>query len=201
MRLTKTLALILCLLAGAASTPAAGRINNNQANSPVPRWELLEEPTAKKGEVMRMATTLALILCFLAGASTASASDSGSERARKLPELRDVRKIHVGDMGTADEADRFRLLLEEQLTKKGFTVVPRAEEADAVLSGALSVRVMDDSTQARVFVKLDTAAGRRLWARDFGHRVIVNPFTRREPTKRRAVEVAESLRRDWERSK
>ena len=150
---------------------------------------------------MRLSKTLALILCLLAGASAALASDTGNERARKLPELRDVRKIYVGDMGTADEADRFRFLLEEQLAKKGFQIVARPEEADAVLSGALSVRVMDDSTQARAFVKLETASGQRLWARDFGHKMIFNPFTRREPTKRRAVEVAEGLRRDWEKSK
>ena len=150
---------------------------------------------------MRLTKTLALILCLLAGASIAAAADSGGERARKLPELRDVRKIYVGDMGTADEADRFRFLLEEQLSKKGFQIVARPEEADAILTGALSVRVMDDSTQARAFVKLETASGQRLWARDFGHKMIFNPFTRREPTKRRAVEVAEGLRRDWEKSK
>jgi hypothetical protein len=150
---------------------------------------------------MRLTKTLALILCLLAGATAALAADSGNERARKLPELRDVRKIYVGDMGTADEAERFRFLLEEELRKKGFAVAARAEEADAVLTGALSVRVMDDSTQARAFVKLESPAGHRLWARDFGHKLVYNPFSRKEPTKRRAAEVAEGLRRDWERSK
>ena len=152
---------------------------------------------------MRLTKALALILCLLAGATAAAAaaSDNGNERARKLPELRDVRRIYVGDMGTADEAERFRFLLEEELRKKGFTIAARAEEADAVLTGALSVRVLDDSTQARAFVKLETSAGQRLWARDFGHKLIFNPFTRREPTKRRAAEVAEGLRRDWEKSK
>ncbi|HEY9284374.1 MAG TPA: hypothetical protein VIP46_13040 [Pyrinomonadaceae bacterium] len=152
---------------------------------------------------MRLTATFALTLCFLAGAaSAATASGSGNERARKLPDLRDVRRIHVGDMGTADEADRFRFLLEEQLRKRGFTVVGSAAEADAVLSGALSVRVMDEKSEARAFVKLEDAAGRRLWARDFGHKqFLVNPFSRQEPTKRRAEEVAKELRRDWERSK
>ena len=149
---------------------------------------------------MRLTATLALIFCFLAGAAT-SALASGNERARKLPDLRDVRRIHVGDMGAADEADRFRFLLEEQLRKRGFTVVGSPAEADAVLSGALSVRVFDDKSEARAFVKLEDSAGRRLWARDFGHRILVNPFSRQEPTKRRAEEVAKELRRDWERSK
>ncbi|HLL76308.1 MAG TPA: hypothetical protein VK421_13735 [Pyrinomonadaceae bacterium] len=149
---------------------------------------------------MRLTATLALIFCFLAGAAT-SAAASGNERARKLPDLRDVRKIHVGDMGTADEADRFRFLLEEQLRKRGFTVVGSPAEADAVLTGALSVRVFDEKSEARAFVKLEDAAGRRLWARDFGHKILVNPFSRQEPTKRRAEEVAKELRRDWEQSK
>ena len=149
---------------------------------------------------MRLTATLALIFCFLAGAATAAAA-SGNERARKLPDLRDVRKIYVGDMGTADEADRFRFLLEEQLKKRGFTVVGSPAEADAVLTGALSVRVFDEKSEARAFVKLEDAAGRRLWARDFGHKILVNPFSRQEPTKRRAEEVAKELRRDWERSK
>ena len=147
---------------------------------------------------MRLTATLALTLCFLAGATAAAASGNGDERARRLPDLRDVRKIYVGDMGTADEADRFRYLLEEQLKKRGFTVVGSAAEADAVLSGALSVRVMDQKSEARAFVKLEDAAGRRLWARDFGHKkFLVNPFSRQEPTKRRAEEVAKELRRDW----
>ena len=150
---------------------------------------------------MRLTKTVALILCLLAGAPAASA-ESGNERARKLPDLRDVRKIYVGDMGTADEADRFRFLLEEQLKRRGFTVVGAASEADAVLTGALSVRVFDEKSEARAFVKLEDAAGRRLWARDFGHKkFLVNPFSRQEPTKRRAEEVAKELRRDWERSK
>ena len=149
---------------------------------------------------MRLTATLALTLCFLAGATAAVAS--GNERARRLPDLRDVRKIYVGDMGTADEADRFRFLLEEQLRKRGFTVVGSPSEADAVLSGALSVRVFDQKSEARAFVKLEDAAGRRLWARDFGHKkFLVNPLSRQEPTKRRAEEVAKELRRDWEHSK
>jgi hypothetical protein len=151
---------------------------------------------------MRLKATLALTFCFLAGAANAAVA-SGNERARRLPtDLREVRKIYVGDMGTADEADRFRYLLEEQLKKRGFTVVGTAGEADAVLSGALSVRVMDQKSEARAFVKLEDAAGRRLWARDFGHKkFLVNPFSRQEPTKRRAEEVAKELWRDWEQSK
>ena len=109
-----------------------------------------------------------------------------------------VDKVYVGDMGADDEADRFRFLLEEQLTKKGFAVVRAEAEADAVLTGVLSVRVYDKKTEARVFVRLTSRDGAQLWARDFGHkRLRVNPFSLQEPTRRRAEEVAEAMRREF----
>jgi hypothetical protein len=146
--------------------------------------------------------TLLLVSLFCLSVVAAHAKD-GSERPRRQPsQLRDVHKIYVGDMGKADEAERFRYLVGEELQKKGFTIVESADEADAVLSGALSVRVGDENTQARAFVKLESKAGQRLWARDFGHRaIILNPFDRKEPTKRRAAEIATELRKEWDRSK
>ncbi|HVG29572.1 MAG TPA: hypothetical protein VM864_07720 [Pyrinomonadaceae bacterium] len=140
---------------------------------------------------------LASLLCLTAHASLAS---DGAGRPRRQPALRDVRKIYVGDMGRADEAERFRFLLGEELTKQGFVVVERAEDADAVLSGALSVRVGDDSTEARAFVKLESPIGQRLWAKDFGNRLIFNPLKRKEPTKRRASEIAKELRSDRDKA-
>jgi hypothetical protein len=153
---------------------------------------------------MRLTATLALSLCLLAGAAVPARASGGDGRARRPPgQLRDVRKIFIGDISGADvETDRFRYLLEEQLKRRGFEVVETASEADAVLSGALSVRVLDEKSEARAFVQLGDASGRRLWARDFGHKkILVNPFSRQEPTKRRAEEIAKELRRDLEQSK
>ncbi len=115
------------------------------------------------------------------------------------PTLCSVRKIHVGSTGDTDEAKRFRLLLEEQLSGKGFTVVERPEDADGVLTGVLSVRVHDKKTQARVYVKLSTSQGVRIWGKDFGSR-ITSPFNRTEPVKLRAQDVANALREECERS-
>jgi hypothetical protein len=143
----------------------------------------------------------AVALCLAAFAPQASARDerqrqtgaaAGAQKARA-----DVQRIYVGDMGTADEADRFRFLLEEQLTKKGFTVVASESEADGVLTGALSVRVHDKKAEARVFVRLSAPGGARLWAKDFGHKRLVNPLSFKEPTRRRAEEVAEAMRREF----
>lgn len=114
-------------------------------------------------------------------------------------ELRLVQKIYVGSMGETDEAERFRLLLEEALAGKGFTVVDGSDKADAILTGVLSVRVHDKKTQARVYVKLSTRVGARLWGKDFGSR-LTSPFNRTEPVKLRAQDVANGLRDEWERS-
>jgi len=139
--------------------------------------------------------TTAATLCLLLTAAAAA----GQSRPRKMGTLPSVQKIYIGDMGNADEADRFRLLLEEQLLKRGFDVVLRPEDADAVLSGALSVRTYDRKSEARVAVRLTSPEGQVVWAKDFGHKRIVNPLSFQEPTKRRAEEVAEALRRDFRR--
>ena len=138
----------------------------------------------------------AAALCLLLAAAAA-----GQSRPRKMETLPSVQKIYIGDMGNADEADRFRLLLEEQLLKRNFDVVLRPEDADAVLTGVLSVRVYDRKSEARVTVRLASRDGQLLWAKDFGHkRILVNPLSFQEPTKRRAEEVAEALRRDFRKT-
>src|SRR4051794_34357780 len=77
-----------------------------------------------------------------------------------------VKKIHVGSMGQSDEAERFRMLLEEELSKAGFVAVPNAEEADGILTGVLAVRVYSDESLARVTVALKSADGHRIWGKD-----------------------------------
>jgi hypothetical protein len=121
--------------------------------------------------------------------------------AQDLSELRlhEVHNIYVGNMGDDDEAGRFRLLVEEQVARKGFAVVDSAEKADAILTGALSVRVHRNSSTARVYVTLHTPKGQRLWGRDFGSKM-TNIFSLSEPVKLRAQDVANGLKQDWEKS-
>lgn len=148
---------------------------------------------------MRLLLALALLLSLSPNLHLASIS-ARAERGIDRERLGLVQKIYVGDMGSADEADRFRLLLEEQLTKRGFTIVSGPERADAILTGALSVRVFDDKSEARAFVRLTTQGGERIWARDFGSRLFTNPFRRSEPVKRRAEDVANRLHEDWKKA-
>ncbi|HWS54686.1 MAG TPA: hypothetical protein VN228_11185 [Pyrinomonadaceae bacterium] len=143
---------------------------------------------------------VAALTCAGAQGQQRPRSAADGETPGRVASLGQVRKIYVGDMGDDEEAERFRLLIEEALEREGFAVVGTAEDSDAVLTGALSVRDYDDKSEARAFVRLLTPAGARLWGRDFGHRRAVNPFSRKEPTKRRAEEIAEALHRDWART-
>lgn len=148
---------------------------------------------------MRASRTLILIVVSMIIAQSSLQSSVAGIESQSQSQVQVAQKIYVGNMGENDEAERFRLLLEEQLSAKGFTVVDRSEEADAILTGVLSVRVHDKKTQARVYVKLSTPEGARLWGKDFGSR-ITSPFNRTEPVKLRAQDVANGLRDEWEPS-
>lgn len=114
------------------------------------------------------------------------------------PALAGVEKIYVGSMGQADEAERFRLLLEQELNRVGFRVVGRAEDADAILSGVLTVRVYADTSRARATVVLKSPDGEVLWSGDFEPR-----FSFRAPSdtvKFRAQNIAKKLQKDRHRA-
>ena len=107
--------------------------------------------------------------------------------------LASVSKIYIGPMGQNDEAERFRILLDTELTKAGFTPVDAPEKADGVLTGALAVRVYADESIARVTVVLKTPDGKHLWDGDFqphGH------WGRIDTVKLRAQDVAKALRKE-----
>jgi hypothetical protein len=110
-----------------------------------------------------------------------------------------VQKIYVGEMGNSDEAARFRLLLEEELTKKGFLVATQREGADAMLTGVLSLRVYADTSVARATVRLKSSSDDLLWSGDFQPRSAL--FKRvRDTVRFRAQNIAEKLRNDWKKS-
>jgi hypothetical protein len=78
-------------------------------------------------------------------------------------------------------------------------VVDAPEKADAILAGALSVRVHRSSSTARAYVTLHSPKGQRIWGRDFGSK-ISNLFSLSEPVKLRAQDVANGLKQDWDKS-
>lgn len=110
-----------------------------------------------------------------------------------------VKLIFVGDMGKSDEADRFKLLLDEELQKRGFTTVTDATKADAILAGILSLRVYSDTSLARATVQLKSPEGKIIWSGDFEPK---SAFFKRidDTVKFRAQNVVDKLRKDWNKS-
>jgi hypothetical protein len=139
---------------------------------------------------MSFATTLCavIVLCMATATSFAQPSNLGS-----------VKKIYVGSMGQSDEAERFQLLLSDELGKVGFSTIDDAKDADAVLTGALSVRVYADESRARVTVVLKTTDGARLWGKDFEPRFKLGGTD--DSVKLRAQDVAKALRKEVDKAK
>ena len=141
-------------------------------------------------------------LWLLPAGLNASASPQANPTA-----LHHVQKIYLEEVGTTDEAARFRLLLEEKLSERGFNVVDNPDKADAILSGALSVSpagIHGGASDVGVTVQLKSGAGQRLWGGNFAGRVfILNPVSSlrfKDIVEYRAKELAKKLRADWEKS-
>ena len=141
---------------------------------------------------MKLALWIILIVTLATNSPYVSVY-AGTNQRVKEGNLSRIQRLYVGSMGRSDEAIRFRLLLQDQLTDKGFSVVDTVEKADAILKGALTVRVHDGS-EARVYVALETPDGDRLWARDFGNGIFKNLFSLKEPVELRARDGASALR-------
>jgi hypothetical protein len=113
----------------------------------------------------------------------------------QVTSLKQVKIVKIGSMGQSDEAERFRLLLDDELNKAGFITTEKDKDADAILTGALSVRTNADArARVRVTVVLKTADARRLGGKDFEPRY--NLALGRDPVKIRAEDVAKTLRKD-----
>lgn len=151
------------------------------------------------GKLSRIA--LLTVICVLPAFSRAAPSQT-----TKLA-LHDIQTIYVDDMGSSDEAVRFRLLLEDAIAKQSFKVADSADHADAVLSGIVSI--VDSGyygvpNDIGVTVKLTTADGHRVWTGNSGGQIVrYNPIPSikpEEPILHRARELAKKLRTDWQKS-
>ena len=103
----------------------------------------------------------------------------------------------------SDEAERFRLLLADELGKAHFATTEDAKTADAVLTGALSVRVYAEESRARVTVVMKTPDGLRLWEKDFQPHPNFQPhlkFGGADTVKLRAQDVAKTLRKEVDKA-
>ena len=112
--------------------------------------------------------------------------------------LASIKRIAIGSMGQNDEAERFRLLLDAELGKAGFATTNDEKAADAVLTGALSVRVYPDGAVARVTVVLKTPEGSQVWSQDFQPRFKIGGTS--DSVKLRAQDVAKALKKEAEKA-
>jgi hypothetical protein len=122
---------------------------------------------------------------------------AGMPQQNHVTKLYEVQRIYVGEMGSSDETERFRLLLEDELRKKGFTIGASIENADAVLTGILSLRPEESRFLARATVRLKTATN-TLWSGDFEPKLHLRGP--RDSVKLRAQDIADKLRDDWKKS-
>lgn len=109
--------------------------------------------------------------------------------------LASLKKIYVGSMGQSDESQRFRILLEGELTKEGFISVDTAEKADGILTGTMSVMLSQGTSIARATVVLKTPEGNRLWDGDFQPHLHLGRL-HGDTVKARAEDVSKALRKD-----
>ena len=145
---------------------------------------------------------LLFILCLLPSSVLANPDQQTNQASLHL-----VQKVYLEELGTSPEAARFRLLLEEKLTQKGFTVIDKPEKADAILSGALSVTpagIYGGATDIGVTVQLKTPAGERVWSGNFAGQTykigLIASLKYTDAVEYRANDLAKRLRADWEKS-
>lgn len=142
-----------------------------------------------------------IILAMVEAPGTIKPSTNSPEKpvARTgVQNLYEVRKIYIDDMGKSDDSDRFRLLLREKLSNKGFTIVDNSDDADAILKGTLATQLSQGTTKARASVYLKSQSGATLWNDDFGERFVFGPH--RDSIKLRAEDVANGLHGAWKKS-
>ena len=116
------------------------------------------------------------------------------------PALHKVEKIFVGDMGQGNEAERFRLLLSQELSRANFKTVDKAEEADAVLTGVLVVRTYELKSDATATVVLKTTKGEKVWESGFDRPKKRKAKRAKDPVMFQAQDIALRLRDDWDES-
>jgi hypothetical protein len=112
------------------------------------------------------ANMISLLMCVFP-AMAGTANDSQPAHA-----LSDVHHIYVESMGHDDEAVRFLGLLKQELIHQGLTIEDDSAKADAVLSGTLSVRVIDGYSRGFADVVLRATDGATIWQGSFGPRFL-----------------------------
>jgi hypothetical protein len=183
--------------------PASEAVVETNSPKKVTKTVTLFSNRKERNHMRTIKVTALLLVLWLAPSHVAARTFSQAGTTT----LHLVQKIYVDEMGNSPEAARFRLLLEDQLSARGFTVVDSAQKADAVLSGATSVArsgIYGGPADISVTARLSSPDGGRLWSANIGGQMsVINPIKAlkfKEPVEYRARELAKKLRSDWEKS-
>jgi hypothetical protein len=105
-------------------------------------------------------------------------------------------------MGHDDEAVRFHSMLKQELIHAGLTLEEDPAKADAVLSGTLSIRVLDGYSLAFCDVTLRAFDGATLWQSAFGpkFRRFWHGLRSRDDVKNRAGDITDKHLKDYKQS-
>lgn len=148
------------------------------------------------------------------------------KQAKNPVNIANIQKVYVSEFnGPSNIVERFKFLLEEELERNGLTVVNNSSDADAFLSGVLSVNQYTHSevsgaynynlgiggastenriiTEVYVVAKLISASERNVfWKGNFEHRPARvwyfktnSRYSERDDVKNRAIDVAEAIRK------
>jgi hypothetical protein len=117
-----------------------------------------------------------------------------------VDKLYQVQRIFIGEMGKSDDSERFRLLVSERLSKKGFSIVDSPSQADAILDGVISTQLRKGTTLARASVYLKTSTGTLLWSREEGVHFKWVSTGHPDSVRDRAGDLADHLLEDWRKS-
>ncbi len=78
--------------------------------------------------------------CFLLLSIFVFSAFANAQKTEVNQQLRDVKKIYVGELGRTDDSDIVREKIKLRLIKSGqYTVVNRREDADAILTGTVVI--------------------------------------------------------------
>lgn len=114
--------------------------------------------------MLKIPLVIAGLIVWATSTSFGQASSQAGINAKPCP----VQKIYVSEFGTDPRYVNFRFDLEKWLAKKKFTVADKPEDADAVLSGKLSISSGKKYSYLTFKdAELNTADGQVVWSGNF----------------------------------
>jgi hypothetical protein len=144
---------------------------------------------------MRVVLTAFLALSMAACGGTGLTSVMAvSQDAEHRKTLATVNRVHLQPFGRTEAAERFALILEQELIDQGFSIASSPDSADITLSGIVSMDWRIDSVRANATIRGVSRNGERIWGGTFPPPVFMYPTS--DAVKKTAISVVNQLRYD-----